>query len=80
MLKSLPFSKNFQKGLKIKEENYQPVSVLPNVSKLFEMSLFDHIFSYFGQILSDNKSRFRKGFNPQHCLRAVIEKWDQTAI
>lgn len=64
----------FQKGLKIKVENYRPVSILPNASKLLKMPLFDHIFSYFGQILSDNKSEFRKGFNPQRCLRAVIEK------
>ena len=32
-------------------------------------------YLYFGQILSNYQCRFRKGFNPQHCLIAMIEKW-----
>ena len=65
----------FKKGLKSKVDNYRPVSILPNISKLFERPLFDQISSFFDEILSDYQCGFRKGFNPQHCLIAMIEKW-----
>ena len=32
------------------------------------------MYSYFDKILSKNQSGFRKGFNTQHILLAMIEK------
>ena len=54
----------FKKGLKSKVDNYRPVSILPNISKLFERPLFDQISSFFDEILLDYQCGFRKGFNP----------------
>ena len=57
-------------------ENYRPVSILPSVSKLFERLLFDRIYlCHVQQILSDYECGFSKGFNPQHCLIAMVENW-----
>ena len=74
-LKNADVTLVFKKGLKSKVDNYRPVSILPNISKLFERPLFDQISSFFDEILSDYQCGFRKGFNPQHCLIAMIEKW-----
>ena len=74
-LKNADVTPVFKKGAKSKVDNYRPVSILPNISKLFERPLFNQMSLYFDQILSDYQCGFRKGFNPQHCLIAMIEKW-----
>ena len=56
----------FKKGAKTDKENYLPVSVLSNVSKIFEKCL--QINSFFDPIFSKYQNGFRKGFNAQHCL------------
>ena len=33
-------------------ENYRPVSILPNLSKLYERCLYDQMYKYFNHILS----------------------------
>ena len=48
---------------KTDKTNYRPISVLPNLSKII-----DSMFSKF-------HCGFRKGFNTQHCLLTMIEKW-----
>ena len=67
----------FKKGAKTDKENYRPVSVLPNVSKIFEKCLHRQINSFFDPIFSKYQNGFRKGFNAQHCLVVMIEKWKQ---
>ena len=66
----------FEKGLSSQVDNYRPVSILPNVSKLFERPLFQQITLFFDQIFSVYHCGFRKGINPQHCLIAILEKWN----
>ena len=34
--------------------------------------------NYFKNILSKYHCAFRKGYNAQHCLIALLEKWKQT--
>ena len=36
------------------------------------------IHSYFDKILSSKQCGFRKGYNAQHCLIALIEKWKKS--
>ena len=36
------------------------------------------MLSYFDDILSKYQCRFRKGFNAQHCLVSMIEKWKES--
>ena len=34
--------------------------------------------TYFDNLLSKYQCGFRKGFNAQHCLVSMIEKWKKT--
>ena len=54
--------------------NYRPISILPVPSKLYERSLFKQMTSFFENILLKNQCYFRKGYNIQQCLLAVLEK------
>ena len=49
--------------------------MLSNISKICERLLFKKISEYFERNLSKFQCRFRKGFNAQHCLLAMLEKW-----
>ena len=57
------------------EANYRPVSILPNISKIYEKCMYKQISDYFENILSKYQCGFRKGFSSQHCLLVMIEKW-----
>ena len=57
------------------EYNYRPVSILSNISKIYERCLYSQISKFFEEKLSDYQIGFRKGFNAQHCLVVMIEKW-----
>lgn len=65
----------FKKGSKLKLENYRPVSILSNISKVFERCIYSQLNSYFEKFLSDKQCGFRNRFSSQHCLLAMIEKW-----
>ena len=54
--------------------NCRPISVLSNVSKLYEGCLHDQIYSYFDKIFSRYQCGFCKGINPQHILLTMIVK------
>ena len=60
---------------KTRKKNYRPVSVLPTVSKVFERLLDKQIISYMGPYLSSLLCGFRKGYNAQHALVRMLEKW-----
>ena len=58
----------------ISKENYRPVSILPNLSKIFEKYLkkcHSFLIIYF-------QCGFRKGLNTQQCLLAMLEKWKRS--
>ena len=63
----------YKKESKNEKENYRPESILPNLSKIFERSMYDQLKDYFDKILSKYQCGFRKGFSTQHCLLAMIE-------
>ena len=56
---TLVFNKFFHKKIK----NYRPVSVLPEVSKIFEMLIHNRISFYIDQFLSPYIRGYRKGFS-----------------
>ena len=66
-----PIYKNKSRSEK---ENYRLVSLLPNLSKIFERCIYDQLKGHFDKLLSKYECRFRKGFSKQHCLLAMIEK------
>ena len=59
----------------INKENYRPVSLLPVISKLFERLMQTQMISYIEKFLSPYLCGYRKGFNSQYALLAMIEKW-----
>ena len=52
----------------ISKENYRPISILPNVSKVHERCTYSQMQQYFDNILSKYQCNFCKGFNSLHCL------------
>ena len=57
----------YKKESRNEKENYRPVSILPNLSKILERCMSYQLKDYF-------ECQFRVGFSTQHCLLAVIEK------
>ena len=65
----------YKKKSKASKDNYRPVSILSNISEVYERCIYDQNQTYFNKILSKYRCRFRKGYDSQHCLIALIEKW-----
>ena len=59
------------------KENYRPVSIQTNISKVREKLLYNQLYSYFDNILSANQFGFRKGHSAQQCLLVMIEKFKE---
>ena len=74
-LKNATVTPVFKKDSRTTESNYRPVSILPNISKIYERCLCNQMSSFFENILSKYQCGFRKGFSSQHCLLAMIEMW-----
>ena len=66
-----PLHKKLEKILK---ENYRPVSLLPVVSKLFERLMQKQMKVFVEKFLSSSLCGYRKGYNAQYALIAMIEK------
>ena len=63
-----------QKKKKFSEENYRPISILPNISKVYDRSLYDQMSNYFEVVLLKYQCAFRKGGSAQHFM-LVIKEW-----
>ena len=68
----------FKKKSKTSKDNYRLISILPNISKIYERCLYNQMQTYFDDILSKYQCGFGKGFNAQHCLVSMIEKWKES--
>ena len=64
----------YKKESRNEKENYRPISIFPNLSKIFERCMHDQLKDYFNKILSKYQCGIRKGFSTRHCLLAMIEK------
>ena len=76
-LKCADLTPIFKKLECILVKNYRPVSILPVVSKIFERLMQKQINSYIEKKLSPYLCGFRKGYNAQYALTAMIEKWKE---
>ena len=65
----------FKKDSRTEKTNYRPVSILPNLSKIYERLIYNQLSKFFENILSKFQCGFRKGFSAQECLLDMIEKW-----
>ena len=54
------------------------MSILSNISRIYERCLYDQIQVFFESILSKYQCGFRRGYNAQHCLIILIEKWEKS--
>ena len=74
-LKKANITPVFKKGDRNSKDNYRPVSILPNISKIFERCIFRQLYSFMFEFLAKYQCGFRKGYSTQHCLLAMLEKW-----
>ena len=64
----------YKKNNKCKKENYRPVSILSNFSKICEKIMYNQPYEYFDNILFPSQCGFRKSYSAQHCLLVMIKK------
>ena len=72
-LKDADISPIHKKDSRNIESNYRSVSILSNISKIYERCLYTQIASFFEDKLSRYQCGFRKGFSAQQCLIVMIE-------
>ena len=58
----------YKKGERECKNNYRPVSILSDVSKIFERIMFRQISNYMDSFFSKYQCGFRKGCSTQHCF------------
>ena len=68
----------YNKKLKNSKDNYRPVSILSSISKIYERCIYDQIQLFFDSVLSKYQCGFCRGYNAQHCLVSLIEKWKKS--
>ena len=65
----------FKKDDKTDKENYRPISILPNLSKVYERLMYDQMYSFCDQIFSKLQCGFRKGFREQCLIHTIVKRW-----
>ena len=66
-------NQSIKKASRLEKTNYRPVSLLQNISKIFERCMHRQISEYFETVLSKFQCGFRKGYSTQDCLLATAE-------
>ena len=74
-LKNADVTPVFKKNNPPNKEDYRPVSVLPIISKVSEKLMQDQRNVHIKSFLSPYLCGYRKGFNSQHALISLKEKW-----
>ena len=69
----------FKKDDRTDKSNYRPISILPNLSKVFEKCIYNQLSIFFEKVLSKYQCGFRKGFSAQYCLLKLLEQWKESA-
>ena len=64
----------YKKANPFEKDNYRPISILSNISKLYERIMHNQMNNFFTNKLSKYQCGSRKGFGTQHCLLVMIEK------
>ena len=68
----------FKKDDRTDKSNYRPISILPNLSKVFEKCIYNQLSIFFEKVLSKYQCGFRKDFSAQHCLLKLLEQWKES--
>ena len=64
----------YKKNDKKDKSNYRPISIISNISKIYERCIQTQLNEYFANFLSKFQCGFRQGFSAQHYLLVMIEK------
>ena len=66
----------YKKGQKNRIENHRPISILPNLSKIFENIIYSRLSSFFHDcnILTDNQYGYRKHKNTELAIFTLVER------
>ena len=67
-----------KKDDKTEKENYRSISIIPTFSKVYKRRLYNQMDFYIEELFSKFQCGFQKGFNAQHCLITMIEKWQRS--
>ena len=65
----------FKKDCKNSKDNYRPISILKNISKVYQRILFKIIGTFMDNLFKKFQCGFRKCYSAQQCLLVLIEKW-----
>ena len=65
----------FKKDSRTDKKNYRPISILLNVSKMYERCINKQLEEYFQVLLSKYQCGFRKDYSVINALLPMIEKW-----
>ena len=75
LLKRADITPVHKKDSKSEKNNHRPVSILSNISKVYERIMFKQMSEFFeSSFFSKYQCGFRKGFSAQHCLVSMFEK------
>ena len=74
-LKNADVTPAYKKDSRNDKSNYRPISILPNLSKIYENILNKQMTLYFEKKFSKYQTGFRKGLSAQNCLISMIEKF-----
>ena len=77
VLKQINITPVFKKCTRNSKENYRPVSILSNISKIFERCMFCQVSGFMNSYLAKQQCGFRKGYSTQlqsYCLLVLLEK------
>ena len=74
-LKNATITPIFKKTDRANVENYSRVSMLPNLSKVYERYMYFQTYEYLNKVLSKWQRGFGQGYSAHHCLLVMVEKW-----
>ena len=64
----------FKKGSRNSNDNYRPIRILKNLSKVLESIMYKQMATFMDKYFSNFQCGFRKSYSTQQCLIALIEK------
>ena len=64
--------------MKVIKQNYRLVSILANISKIYEKIIYNQLYEYFHDKLFPSQCGFRKGYSSQHNLLVMTEKFKES--
>ena len=66
-----------KKNEKCDKTNYRPVTILTNISKIYEKLMYNQLSKYFDSLLDTNQCRFGNGFSSQYCRLVMVETFKE---